>query len=331
MAQASPDNAARPLVTLLLITYNQQRFVADAVRSVLQQTYSPLEIIISDDASGDDTFSIAQACVAEYSGPHKVILNRNGTNQGISAHLSQLAERSHGELLFVAAGDDIALPNRCEAVVNAWLAHGRRPDLIATDLYDLDEAGNVHDRIEVTDLATYRTIDDWAQRRPHVVGASHAWTRRLFETFGGMEPGMYGEDQIMTFRAIVSGGAITVREPLIQYWRGGLSRKRKWRTADEFVARFRLATRNGLAETRQLVHDADIAGVGERMRAILASKSARENYAHTVFNARSIGERIRALRKARDVSPGYRIRVLLYATCPWIYQPVFFVKWHLRR
>jgi len=331
MTLAEADHAERPLVTLLLITYNQEAFVADAIKGALEQTYSPLEIIISDDASSDATFAVAQSCVADYKGPHTIVLNRNEPNRGISAHLSQLAARARGELLFVAAGDDISMPERCATVVDAWLERGRQPDLIATDLYDLDLDGKVHGELEVTDLGTYRTIDDWAQRRPHVVGASHTWTRRLFEKFGGMEPGIYGEDQIMTFRAIASGGAITLRKPLIQYRRGGLSRKRKWRTPEEFVARFRLATRNGLAETRQLVHDADIAGVGDRMRAVLAAKSAREDYADAVFNANSIGARIALLRKTHDVSFGYRLRVLLYATCPWIYTPVFFVKWHVRR
>ena len=45
-----------PLVTLALITYRQERFVREAVRGVLAQTYSPLQVVISDDASPDATF-----------------------------------------------------------------------------------------------------------------------------------------------------------------------------------------------------------------------------------------------------------------------------------
>ena len=47
-----------PLVTFALFTYNQERYVREAVEGVLAQTYEPLEIIISDDCSTDMTFSI---------------------------------------------------------------------------------------------------------------------------------------------------------------------------------------------------------------------------------------------------------------------------------
>ena len=127
-AAPPPD---RPLVSMLLIAYHQQATVAEAIAGALAQTYSPLEILVSDDASGDGTWAAMQAAVAGYTGPHRVVLNRNPHNLGIGAHLSMLAARAQGELLFVAAGDDVSLPERCERCVAAWLAEGRRRDLIA--------------------------------------------------------------------------------------------------------------------------------------------------------------------------------------------------------
>ncbi len=71
------DSCERPLVTFYVITYNQARFVREAVESALAQTYSPIEILLSDDCSTDGTFEIIQETVKGYSGPHTVILNRN--------------------------------------------------------------------------------------------------------------------------------------------------------------------------------------------------------------------------------------------------------------
>ncbi len=48
------------LVTFALFSYNQERFIREALRGALAQTYSPLQIVISDDCSQDRTFKIIQ-------------------------------------------------------------------------------------------------------------------------------------------------------------------------------------------------------------------------------------------------------------------------------
>ena len=59
----------RPLVSMTVICYRAERFVREAIEGALAQTYSPLEIIISDDASSDRTFEIIQEAVADYDWP----------------------------------------------------------------------------------------------------------------------------------------------------------------------------------------------------------------------------------------------------------------------
>jgi len=320
------SSAERPLVTLLLIAYNQADQIGDAVRSALAQAYEPLEIIISDDASTDATFAAIEAALAGYNGPHRVIARRNAANLGISAHLSHIAQMAQGELLFVAAGDDMSAPTRCERVVDLWLARGRRPDLIATDLADMDEAGHVHERLSPTELDAYRTFDDWLANRPWLIGAAHTWSRRLFERFGPMLPGAAAEDQIMVLRAILSGGAVSLREPLVRYRRGGLSRKRRYRSVDELIARMRQSNRYGLAELAQLQRDAEMGGIGERMRAAMAPKLAREQFIHAMFEAGSVGQRIGLVTHSAGVKLGLRVRMFLYASCPAVYAPGIWLK-----
>lgn len=58
------------LVSVIICAYNQQEFVGEAIQSALNQTYSPLEIIISDDLSTDSTFEIIQNAVSKYKGRH---------------------------------------------------------------------------------------------------------------------------------------------------------------------------------------------------------------------------------------------------------------------
>jgi glycosyltransferase involved in cell wall biosynthesis len=317
---------SQPFVSVLLIAYNQEDLIADAVRGVLAQTYAPLEILISDDCSSDRTFDVIQQVVSEYHGPHRVVLNRNERNIGISGHLSRLARMSRGELLFIAAGDDISVPDRCSRVVQFWLDHDRKPDLIATDLADLDDHGQTHERVSPHELTECHSFDDWLAHRPGSVGAAHTWTRRLLDRFGDIMPGAMAEDEIMTFRAIMSGGAVNLREPLVLYRRGGLSGKQSWKSVEEFVARIKRTNSFALVELAQLLKDANIAGVGPSMRDALAPKLARENYTRDVFAARSFGERLQQMLNAKRVKLGFRFRMFLYAACPIVYQPSFVVK-----
>jgi len=325
-------NPTPPLVSMLLIAYRQAGQVGAAIAGALAQTYSPLEIVVSDDASDDATWEQIQAAVRDYRGPHRVVTNRNPVNLGIGAHLSHLVTLSRGELLFVAAGDDVSLPQRCATVVDAWLARDRRPDLIASALLDVDEQGRVHGRIEPTDLASYRNLADWAARRPFVVGAAQAWTRRIFDRCGPLPSGVVAEDLIMVFRAIGAGGALTLPDALVQYRRGGLSGRVRSLSASEVIERLRKNNRHARVEYAQLLADARTLGQFEAVAPLLESAQRREAFVEQLFDAHSLGERAQIASCARDVPPGTRLRLFGYAAMPWIYAPFFALKrWAARR
>lgn len=315
-----------PLATILLIAYNQQATIAEAIAGALAQSYSPLEIIVSDDASSDGTFAAMERAIAGYAGPHHVVLNRNEHNLGIGAHVSHLVGLSRGEMLVIAAGDDVSLPNRCERVVAAWLASGRKLDLIASALEDLDEQGQVQARITPSDLATYRDAADWLARPPYVVGAAQAWTRRLFDRFGPMPAGVVAEDLLMVFRAIVSGGATTLAEPLVRYRRGGISRRRRAMSAHDVVERLLKNNRHSLVELPQLLADARVAGQLDAVETALQRQLAREHFIRDLFAARRIGERVRLVATSGQAALSQRLRFGTYALCPALLAPLFWLK-----
>jgi len=104
----------KPLLTFCVGAYNHERFIEKAVEGAFAQTYSPLQILLSDDCSSDKTFEIMSAMAAAYRGPHKIILNRNDRNLGLAGHVNRAAELMGGELLILSAGDDISLAHRSE-------------------------------------------------------------------------------------------------------------------------------------------------------------------------------------------------------------------------
>ena len=111
----SPEN--RPLVTFALFAYNQEKYIREAVEGAFAQTYEPLEIILSDDCSTDRTFEIMQEMAAAYEGPHEIHARREVHNIGTLGHVLAVSKAAVGEIMVVAAGDDISLPARTEKLL----------------------------------------------------------------------------------------------------------------------------------------------------------------------------------------------------------------------
>ena len=215
-----PDN---PLVSLIVVVYNQERFVAEAVRGALDQTYSPLEIIFSDDSSPDGSFEVIQREVAAYRGPHSIRLNRNSPNLGFAGHLNFLQTLARGELVVVAAGDDVSEPNRVARLVDAWLQAGKVMASISSSVTAIDElsrpTGLERDPAAVAALDSVAIVKGSAGVR----GSSQAWSRAIFTLFGPMQRGSFQEDIAIPFRASLGGRILYVDEPLVRYRRHSAS------------------------------------------------------------------------------------------------------------
>ena len=124
MTAADRAGDERPLVTFAVFGYNQEPFIRDAVEGAFSQTYSPLEIILSDDGSSDRTFEIMQEMAAAYRGPHQVRAVRQDPNLGTVKHLMAVARLGRGLLLVVNAGDDVSHPDRTSVIEREWTRTG---------------------------------------------------------------------------------------------------------------------------------------------------------------------------------------------------------------
>lgn len=103
-----------PLVSVIIPCYNAEKYVESAVRSIMNQTYKNLEIIVTDDCSTDNTFSILEKLAAEDS---RIKLYKNETNLKIVKTLNKMIQHANGKYIARMDADDISLPNRIEKQV----------------------------------------------------------------------------------------------------------------------------------------------------------------------------------------------------------------------
>ncbi len=288
----------------------------------------PLEVILSDDASSDDTYAVLEDVARAYRGPHAVRARRNATNLGIGAHYNRLIAESTGELLVTAGGDDLSLPSRVAKLAAAWDATGGRADLVSSHFIDLLASGEPGKAVATDDLAEV-TFERWLARRPYIVGATHAFTRRLMTRFGPFIDGLWYEDQVMTFRAVVSGGGITVAEPLVQYRRGGSSQWPHAGSGSSLVRWTGVQNHRLLAEIAQLERDAEIAGCRDAVAGALAGMLRRERFLEALVHAENTNERWRAMRRSPTLPFGWRLSKLLRFMFPD--HAAALKRWRLKR
>lgn len=197
-----------------------------AISAALAQTYSPLEIILSDDCSTDRTFQIIQEAASGYRGPHRVIARRNDKNVNIAGHVNAAALVASGELIVLAAADDVSVPVRTERLVRRWSEMGRPPVVLCSDFEPIDRSSRpVLLRSERVHRGPF-TLEAMADGDIGVLGATTAVSRSVFEAFVPMDAAVRHEDRVLPFRALLAGGQVSlVDEKLVRYRvDGGISR-----------------------------------------------------------------------------------------------------------
>lgn len=101
-----------PKVSVIMPAYNAEKFIAEAIRSILNQSFTDFEFIIIDDCSTDKTVQIINSFDDK-----RICFIKNGTNQGVANTLNKGIEIAQGKYIARMDSDDISLPLRLEKQV----------------------------------------------------------------------------------------------------------------------------------------------------------------------------------------------------------------------
>lgn len=127
-----------PQVSIGLPVYNGERYIATAIESILAQTFTDFELIISDNASTDDTEAICRAFAAK---DGRIHYHRSPVNRGASWNYNQTFDLSSGQYFRWHAADDAMEP---ELLAKSVAILDNQPEvvLVFTWVQDIDEEGN---------------------------------------------------------------------------------------------------------------------------------------------------------------------------------------------
>jgi glycosyltransferase involved in cell wall biosynthesis len=133
----------RPLISIIIPVFNGERYLSETIDSVLNQSYRPIDVVILDDGSTDNSADIAK----RYLPSIKYYYQPNG---GIASALNQGISRSEGEYLSFLDADDLWLPDKLALQIKALetdptidMVFGHMRQFFSPDLEDTMKANIV--------------------------------------------------------------------------------------------------------------------------------------------------------------------------------------------
>ncbi len=114
---------ASPLISIIIPFYNRQAFLAEAVESVIGQTFSDWELLLVDDGSTDNSAAIAQKFADRYPAKIRLLQYSDKRNKGASAARNLGARHAAGEYLTFLDSDDVFFPYTLEKEMEGFELH----------------------------------------------------------------------------------------------------------------------------------------------------------------------------------------------------------------
>lgn len=267
-----------PLISVIIPCYNAEKYVESAVRSIMNQTYKNLEIILTDDCSTDSTFSILEKLAAEDS---RIKLYKNETNLKIVKTLNKMIQHANGKYIARMDADDISLLERIEKQVDFLEAN---PDIAfcGTNAWHINEVGKKNGfsclprtNEEINKFKFYAC----PFYHPSVIGRSAIYKENFYD-----ENFLYAEDYELWIRVLENYKGYNLKERLI-FYRIFSAQTSKSRSNEQQTKSREIFIKYNLKENRILTTE-------EKLNASLKleanEKKEFEKYVKTLFSNNSV-------------------------------------------
>lgn len=208
----------KPTISVVMASFNGEKFIARQIDSVLSQSYTRLELIIVDDGSSDQTAAIVNQYVIQ---DERVHFYPSNQNMGLVKNFERGLKLSKGEFIILADQDDLFQDDKIEKQLTT-LMDSANADMVISDLELIDEADNrlsgsmwQFQGIHPEKKASFKRlcVDNYA------TGCSMMFSRELLKSAIPFPSQLKIHDQWLALLAVRrSGGGIEViREPLTRY------------------------------------------------------------------------------------------------------------------
>jgi len=199
-----------PLVSVNIPCYNCEKYIKSAIDSILQQSYSNIEVIVVNDGSTDSSASIVKQCTDK-----RIKLIENKVNMGVVATRNTALEASSGEFIAILDGDDISYPTRIEKQVK-YLCNNPEFAMVGSWLEVVDSNGTLTGEIRKT--PAYSEILSVQMLFQNCFGQSTVMAKRsIINKYMYSSDYRQAEDYDLWLRITNDYKTSNLQEPLVKY------------------------------------------------------------------------------------------------------------------
>lgn len=130
-----------PLVSVVVVSYNQGKYIRENLDSIKAQTYPNIELIIADDASKDNSVEVFDEWLAE--NKYGAKKNYHTQNTGLATVLNECVEMATGKYIKLIAADDFLHPDSIEKCIQKLEELGEDYGMISSDTFCIDENSSI--------------------------------------------------------------------------------------------------------------------------------------------------------------------------------------------
>ena len=202
-----------PAISVVLPAFNCEKYIGEAIQSVLQQTFPDFEFIIINDGSTDKTEEI----ILSFS-DNRIVYEKNDNNTGLVYSLNKGVDMAKGKYIARMDGDDVCLPGRFKKQMD-HLEQNNRVDILATVVTLIDETGQVTG-MWVADAknTTEKDIREQLPKDNCIAHPSVMGKANIFKKYKYDQAQSQSEDYDMWLRMVNDGVIIhKLAEPLLQH------------------------------------------------------------------------------------------------------------------
>ena len=175
----------KPILSVIMPVYNTEKYLKDAVESILTQTFAHFEFIIIDDCSTDSSYEILQTYAEKDS---RIKLYKNEANRGISYTRNKLINLTSTNFLATQDSDDISMKERLEKEYNFLVAHEEYA-VVGSNNEIIDEQGKT-----IWYRAYSNNIPSVILKKSPLSQPSTMFRKNIFLEVGWYDNINYGED-----------------------------------------------------------------------------------------------------------------------------------------